>query len=110
MLHKIDDFSTDWERGGDSCKESSTHFSKDNLLSIVWLVNKVGDPSKNLLQDLVYVDICGLINVEFLRGNWYFVSFIDNASKKSMYPFLEEERLGVFDTPKKRLDNEFKHL
>ena len=32
--------------------------------------------------DLVYSDVCGLIDVETLGGNNYFVTFIDNASRK----------------------------
>ena len=32
--------------------------------------------------DLVYVDVCGPIDVEFLSGNKYFVTFIDDFSLK----------------------------
>ena len=32
--------------------------------------------------DLVYVDVCGPIDVEFLIGNKYFVTFIDDFSLK----------------------------
>ena len=32
--------------------------------------------------DLVYSDVCGLIDVETLGGNNYFVTFINNASRK----------------------------
>ena len=32
--------------------------------------------------DLVYYDVCGLIDVESLSGNKYFVTFIDDSSRK----------------------------
>lgn len=31
---------------------------------------------------VMYLDVCGPINVETLRGNKYFVTFIDDATKK----------------------------
>ena len=35
---------------------------------------------KSNVLDLVYYDVCGLIDVETLGGNKYFVKFIDDAS------------------------------
>ena len=37
---------------------------------------------KSNVLDLVYSDVCGLIEVEFLGGNRYFVTFIDDVSRK----------------------------
>jgi hypothetical protein len=37
---------------------------------------------KTIVLDLVYSDVCGPIEVEFLGGNRYFVTFIDDTSQK----------------------------
>jgi hypothetical protein len=37
---------------------------------------------KSNVLDLVYSDVCGPIEVEYLGGNKYFVTFIDDASRK----------------------------
>ena len=39
--------------------------------------------------NLVYSDVCGLIDVESLGGNKYFVTFIDDASRKVWVYFLK---------------------
>ena len=33
--------------------------------------------------ELVYYDVCGLMEVDSLSGNKYFVTFINNASRKT---------------------------
>ena len=47
------------------------------------------DKKKNNLLELVYSDVCGPIEVESLGGNKYFLTFIDNASRKVWVYFLK---------------------
>jgi hypothetical protein len=44
--------------------------------------------------DLVYIDVCSMID-KSLRGALYFVSFIDDHSRKNLGHLFEIQRLGV---------------
>ena len=39
--------------------------------------------------ELVYSDVCGPMDVETLEGNKYFVTFIDDATKKAWIYLLK---------------------
>ena len=53
---------------------------------IVYLANNIefckSSTRKSNVLDLVYSDVCGPIKVESLGSNRYFVTFIDDASRK----------------------------
>ena len=48
---------------------------------IEFLFYKSSERKSNILE-LVYSDVCGPFEVESLGGNRYFVTFIDDASRK----------------------------
>ena len=50
--------------------------------------------------DLVYSDVCGPIDVETLGGNKYFVTFIDDASRK-VWVYVLKTKDQVFEHFKK---------
>ena len=43
----------------------------------------------------VYPDVCGPIDVETLGGNKYFVTFIDDASRKVWVYVLKKKRPSI---------------
>ena len=43
---------------------------------------RIPSTRKPNVLDLIYFDICDPIDVEFLSGNKYFVTFMDDASRK----------------------------
>ena len=45
--------------------------------------------------EVVYYDVCGLIEVDFLGGNKYFVTFIDDALRKT-WVYLLHTKSQVF--------------
>jgi len=50
---------------------------------------RIPSTRKSNVLDLVYFDVCGLIDVESLGGNKYFVTIIDDASRKVWVYFFE---------------------
>ena len=56
--------------------------------------------SKLNVLDLVYSDVCGPIDVETLGGNKYFVTFIDDASRK-VWVYVLKTKDQVFEHFKK---------
>ena len=72
-------------------KKSLIHFAKGTSLNPCdfCLFGKQHEVSFNIsytrkpnVLDLVYSDVCGPIDVETLGSNKYFVTFIDDASRK----------------------------
>ena len=55
---------------------------------------------KSNVLDLVYSDVCGPIEVESLGGNRYFVTFIDDASRK-VWVYVLKTKDQVFQLFKK---------
>uniref|UniRef100_A0A2N9FFW3 Integrase catalytic domain-containing protein n=1 Tax=Fagus sylvatica TaxID=28930 RepID=A0A2N9FFW3_FAGSY len=55
---------------------------------------------KSNMLDLVYFDVCGPIEVESLGGNRYFVTFIDDASRK-VWVYVLKTKDQVFQLFKK---------
>ena len=50
---------------------------------------RIPSTRKPNVLDLIYYDVCDPINVESLGGNKYFVTFIDDASRKVWVYFLK---------------------
>ena len=50
---------------------------------------RIPSTRKPNVLDLVYSDVCDPIDVESLGGNKYFVTFIDDASRKVWVYFLK---------------------
>jgi hypothetical protein len=55
-------------------------------MTIIYLANinilYVSFTRKPIVLNLVYSNVCGPIEVKFLRGNRYFGTFVDDASRK----------------------------
>jgi hypothetical protein len=47
--------------------------------------------------ELVHTDVCGLAHVSSLGGSHYYVTFIDDATRKSWVYYIREKS-DVFDT------------
>ena len=59
-------------------------FGKQHRISF-----RIPSTRKPNVLDLVYSNVCGPIDVESLGGNKYFVTFIDDASRKGWVYFLK---------------------
>jgi hypothetical protein len=71
----------------EECVQSKQHkhnFSKD-----------AGSKAKDVL-DLIYSDVCGPMQVDSIGDNKYFVSFIDDFSRK-MWTYLISKKSEVLD-------------
>ena len=73
-----------WQRNLSFLLQKVCH---SNIVIIVYLENNrvsfcIPSIRKPNVLDLVYVDVCGPIDVEFLIGKKYFVTFIDDFSLK----------------------------
>ena len=49
---------------------------------------------------MIYSDVCGPIQIEYYSGNRYFVSFIDDLTRKVWIYFITRKS-NVFDVSKK---------
>lgn len=58
-----------------------------------------GNRASGVLQ-LVHSNICGLMSTRYLRGNEYFVTFIDEFSRKTWIYFFEDKGQGLHSLPR----------
>jgi hypothetical protein len=61
---------------------------------------RVGEEKKNERLDLVHIDVWGPTQVSSLGGSRYYVTFIDDATRKTWVYFIRQKS-DVFDTFKK---------
>ena len=81
-------------------KKKSTPFSKGTLLNpcdycLLGKQHRVSFNCKSTkkleILELVYSDVCGPIEVEILGGYKYFVTFIDDSSRKTLVYLLKSK-------------------
>ncbi|MDF3681121.1 hypothetical protein P3S38_29540, partial [Enterobacter hormaechei] len=61
---------------------------------------KIGKEKKNEKLVLLHTNVCGLAQVSSLGGSHYYVTFIDDATRKVWIYFLRQKS-DVFQTFKK---------
>ena len=64
---------------------------------------RVGKEKKSERLELVHTDVWGIDEVSYLDGSLYYVTFIDDATRKNCVYYIQQ-KYDVFDTFKKWKD------